>query len=285
MLILGIASLLAAVRLSSVTKVYAEQSIPAVKEMWALRRNILSTQRYALQIIVSESEDELANTQKLLEEERAKIDANVQELLVLTPSYEKELKEMQAMLEEIVSYRNEILTESAKLTDAGERNAYAIYNEKYEPTFNKVADAIVDLQGQLDTAIEKQYSKAINTRNTAILIVAVLAVSAIVLTVFITTRLTRFIVSPVKQIKEAMENLEKGEFSKVNLNYYSKDELGQVSDSTRAMVNRLAFIVRDLGRGLQAASQGDFTRSSEDDSVYIGEFAPLAASTYGIMRG
>lgn len=285
MLILGIASLLGAVRLSNVTKVYAEQSIPAVKEMWALRRNILSTQRYALQIIVSESEDELANTQKLLEEERAKIDANVQELLVLTPPYEKELKEMQAMLEEIVSYRDEILTESAKLTDAGERNAYAIYNEKYEPTFNKVADAIVDLQGQLDTAIEKQYSKAINTRNTAILIVAVLAVSAIVLTVFITTRLTRLIVSPVKQIKEAMENLEKGEFSKVNLNYYSKDELGQVSDSTRAMVNRLAFIVRDLGRGLQAASQGDFTRSSEDDSVYIGEFAPLAASTYGIMRG
>lgn len=285
MIILGIGSLLAAQRLSGVTKVYAEESIPTVQEMWALRRNILSTQRYALQIIVSESSQELADTEKILEEERAKIDANLQNLLTLAPSYEKQLKEIQSMLEEIVTYHNQILQEAQKFTTIGSRKAYTIYINNYSPAFSKVGDAVMELQAQLDTAIDNQYSKAINTRNTAILIVAVITILALVFTVSITTRLTRMIVGPVKQIKDAMENLENGEFSKVNLTYESKDELGQVCNSARGMVERLSFIIHDLGEGLEAASEGDFTRSSANDNAYVGEFAPLAASTYKIMRG
>lgn len=285
MLILAIASLLAAQRLSGVTTVYAEQSIPAVKEMWALRRNILSTQRYALETIVAENMSDLENTQKMLEEERAKIDANVENLHVLTPPYAQDLEEIQAMLQEVATYRNQILQEAEKFTSIGNRQAYEIYTNQYIPAFNKVADKVIELQTRLDTAIEAQYSKAINTRNTAILIVAVIALAAVGLTIFITTRLSRMVVAPVKEIKTAMEALEKGEFSKVNLTYHSKDELGEVSESARLMVKRLAFIVHDLGRGLEAASEGDFTRSSDDDSVYIGEFEPLAASTYKIMRG
>lgn len=285
MIILGIGSLLAAQRLSGVTQVYAEQSIPAVQEMWALRRNLLSTQRYALEMIISENSEELDSIEKTLEDESAKIDANVENLRTLTPPYAQQLDEITAMLDDVVTYHNQILEEAKKFTTTGNRKAYTIYANQYAPAFNKVGDAVVDLQGKLDTAIENQYTKAINTRNTAILIVAVITVLAVLLTIFITTRLTRMIVAPVKQIKDAMEKLEKGEFSRVNLTYHSKDELGQVSDSARSMVDRLAFIVHDLGEGLEAASEGDFTRSSDNDSVYVGEFAPLAASTYKIMRG
>ena len=56
MLILGIASLLAAVRLSSVTKVYAEQSIPAVKEK-VLHLNVTDCTALSRSLIRRQSRD------------------------------------------------------------------------------------------------------------------------------------------------------------------------------------------------------------------------------------
>ena len=280
---IGIAYLLSANRLSGVTDVYATQSIPAVKEMWALRRNVLSTQRYALETIVADNMDDFSTTQNDLETERQKINEGIDKLLVLTPPYKEELEEIKTLLGDAGQYREQIVAEAQKLTDEGKAKAYDIYQNSYEPAFVKAADAIVALQAQLDTAIENQYTRSVNTQNTAIVIVIVLVSATLAVSAFITVSLTKSIIHPVKEIKDAMNAFSKGEFSKAKITYESKDEMGDVCNSARELVQHIERMVDDLSDGLQGISKGNFTVQSSDDNMYVGNFAPLAVSTYKIL--
>ena len=280
---IAVAYLLSANRLSGVTDVYATQSIPAVKEMWALRRNVLSTQRYALETIVADNMDDFSTTQNDLETERQKIKEGIDKLLVLTPPYKEELEEIKTLLGDAGQYREQIVAEAQKLTDEGKAKAYDIYQNSYEPAFAKAADAIVALQAQLDTAIENQYTRSVNTQNTAIVIVIVLVSATLAVSAFITVCLTKSIIHPVKEIKDAMDAFSKGEFSKAKITYESKDEMGDVCNSARELVQHIERMVDDLSDGLQGISKGNFTVQSSDDNMYVGNFAPLAVSTYKIL--
>ncbi len=270
-------------RLGGITEEYATTSIPAVEETWALRRNILSTQRYALETIVAQNLNDFVVIQRQLEDEFEKIDEGFQKLLELLPNHSAELQEIAGYLSEADTYREQILEESKKLNDEGKNKAYSIYVNSYSPTFKKAADSAVALQEQLQTAIQEQYKMASGRRTTSIGTSISTTLTVLVVCVLAIAWLTRSIVKPMKEITNAMDAFSQGKFSETEITYRSEDEMGQMCHSARRIVRNIEFMVQDLTQGLESIGSGDFATRSANDDVYVGDFAPLAAATYRIM--
>ncbi len=270
-------------RLGGITEEYATTSIPAVEETWALRRNILSTQRYALETIVAQNLNDFVVIQRQLEDEFEKIDEGFQKLLELLPNHSAELQEIAGYLSEADTYREQILEESKKLNDEGKNKAYSIYVNSYSPTFKKAADSAVALQEQLQTAIQEQYKMASGRRTTSIGTSISTTLTVLVVCVLAIVWLTRSIVKPMKEITNAMDAFSQGKFSETEITYRSEDEMGQMCHSARRIVRNIEFMVQDLTQGLESIGSGDFAIRSANDDAYVGDFAPLAAATYRIM--
>ena len=69
----------------------------------------------------------------------------------------------------------------------------------------------------------------------------------------------------------------------VSISYVSEDELGSLSESMRTLTHNFKGIIQDMGMGLSALGNGDFSVDSKAKELYVGEFAQLATSMYQII--
>ena len=93
--------------------------------------------------------------------------------------------------------------------------------------------------------------------------------------ILITFILTKATLTPVNEIKKAMESMARGDFEHANIEYESQDEFGQVADSVRTSLNDLSFLIHDIQYVMDAFSRGDFTVVSKDRSRYIGAYSAI----------
>lgn len=285
LLFIGIGNLFAINSLSSKLETVTTQSLPAQKEMIFFRRNIEATQKLALEIIVAQTQSEMDALQKELVAEREKIDINMEKLLVLTPPYQQDLQEIQKQLATVADYRQQLIAEASKLTAEGNAAAYEIYQNSYDPAFQQVATQVNELSERLDNAIEISNQGANSMKQVLMIGVPIALVVAVILSCSIAIRMTKGILGPIHEIKQNIGYLESGDFSQLNISYYATNELGEIADAMRSMAEKIVFIIQDLGAGLGAMSNGDFSQKSKNESAYVGEYQKLSQSSYRLMSG
>ena len=86
---------------------------------------------------------------------------------------------------------------------------------------------------------------------------------------------------PLKGISKVGEELAGGNFD-VSFSYQKRDEIGEMSESLRRMVERTKEVVRNLGARLEEMAKGNFRESMNKES-YIGVYAPLLDSLQEIQ--
>lgn len=277
-LILGITSLVNITKISHTSEAYATESIPAINNMWTLQQNVLLHQRASLKAILALSPQQLSSLEDDISEARSNIDASMQQLRTLLPSYTSQLDTIQSQLQNVSASSKEILTESALFTEASNVSAYTIYTSDYEPAFQVVSNSISDLQSSLETEIQDQYAVVQNARTVAIIVIVIAIIVALAVIILITFVLTKATLTPVNQIKKAMESMARGDFEHATIAYESQDEFGQVADSVRTSLNNLSFLIHDIQYVMDGFSRGDFTIVSKDRSRYIGAYSAILAA-------
>lgn len=272
MLLLGIGSIVGINQLSGSLNTMSQQSMPAQKEMIYLRRNIESIQKYALEVIISQDETEIKSFEKEIIAEREKIDTNIENLYTLAPPYASELDKMKDKLQLITNYRQQIVDESLKQTPASDLIAYNVYKNSYGPTFEEVSNIADELNQRLDTAITTSNKNAMAVKNTILFAVIAFLIFAVIVSIFVSAYLARGVIAPINEIKNNMLYVEEGLFSKINVSYSATNELGEIADVMRGMVDKITFIIHDLGDWLVAMSNGDLTKESKNSSAYVGDY-------------
>ena len=117
---------------------------------------------------------------------------------------------------------------------------------------------------------------------TSMLVVVVIIVLTIVLAALLGLYISNGIRRPIEEIRDIAEKMAAGNLE-VSIDYQSKDELGNLSDSIRTLIKMFKGIISDIGNGLAALGNGDFTVESQSKELYIGDFYGLAASMYQII--
>jgi len=96
--------------------------------------------------------------------------------------------------------------------------------------------------------------------------------------------LSNSIVKPIKLCVERISLLSQGDLSTPSPDINSKDETGQLAESTQIILETLQTLVADQEYILGEMAQGNFTVQSRTEYVYIGDFAILNESIKTISK-
>lgn len=278
--IMGIVSMICVNSLNAINVQYGEQMVPAVNSMWTVRRNMVSVRQGLLNEMLVETNGEFEENRTALENDLESLKTALTELDTLLPEYHDTIEQITGWMETTTQYQNEILSLTSTFDEADEERAYDVYRDQYTPAFEQMDELVTQLIQQVEETVSSAQQSAVQVKTTAVVLVLVVLVLAILIAIVASQLLTRAIVSPLKEIDIAMQNVAEGEFERAVVRYQSKDELGRLADSIRLTIQKLSFIIDDLDQGLAAIAEGDFTKHSQNDSIYTGSYSKLAGYAY-----
>lgn len=239
-----------------------QSSLQATADMQAVGRHL------AVLTATDNQVDEAAYLEetKLLAQD---VDRNIEELTSGYVSGEEKVQVLKEQFPDLVINRDRVLT----LLEGGKDDeAFQTYMNSYEPQANKVRNTLSEVvQLSIKDAEDSMAAGQISDRRIVILI---LLISLIILafTVVIEVTITRSIVLPVNEVKQAANEIAGGHLN-TRLLYTSKDEMGQLADDIRETAAALNLYVSELKRNLTALGNGKL--NYQTDIAFKGDFVAL----------
>lgn len=110
-----------------------------------------------------------------------------------------------------------------------------------------------------------------------IFIMSVMALAVLIVIIVSMGRMIHKFLRPVSGVENAARQLVEGNLD-ITIDYYSEDELGQLSNSMRQTCTFIKQVIRDTNRLLDEMSGGNFAVRTECEEAYVGEFNGLLMS-------
>jgi len=149
---------------------------------------------------------------------------------------------------------------------------------KYAPTLQTAALTLQSFAEQVSKEVDANYANAMKAEKGFMGIAIIVSVGAILIAVGLAFYLTKSIVSPIKEVQSAMENISSGNLT-VKLTHVSKDELGLLQNSVRHMSDFLNNVITDVEHILSSLGRGDFQAdTSIGEEHYVGVYSALLQS-------
>lgn len=233
--------------------------------------NIQNTQKNMLLLAAT---DRVEDREGLIRETVAVIQSTERNLDTLTSGYvsgpEKvaKLEEAYAKLvaprDKVVSLLNEGNPEEALNVYFSE---YSVYSADVLSALSEVVQACSDdASGSLATGQE------INMR--ILFLICLLAALIIAFAIFLCNIITKSILKPINEVKEAANKIANGQLD-TNLTYQAENELGQLADDIRSTANALNSYVAEIQTGMSALGNGKLnyrtTVKYRGDFIAVGE--------------
>ncbi len=211
---------------------------------------------------------------KLADEGLSDMDALVAELkthytgdMADVTAIENGINSMRATLEHFKS------TAISNDTDA----AFDVYKGELLPELADISTAIENIQVyELTNADSTKTDVDHRTTYTAI-IIAALGLIAVAVGTILAVVITNMILKGIKDVEKAAVKMADGDFD-VNITYKSKDEIGSLADSMRAMSDRMKVVVEDIDYILDEIAGGDLDVHTQQAEMYTGTFENILNS-------
>ena len=151
---------------------------------------------------------------------------------------------------------------------------------RYKGVEKLIAYAPVGTVDGWSIAVNADLNEFIQATLNAIVGLLVMMALTIIVAVLLAIRLANSITKPIIQVKNAAEEMAKGNFE-VDLTYVSHDEIGVLADSMREMVTTTKSIIGDTSRALDEVANGNL--NIEPRVEYIGVFSGIEQSITKII--
>lgn len=157
----------------------------------------------------------------------------------------------------------------------------ALSNEAMAQTETLYKDASAALSAIMDSKVTSGQEVAASQARTSvtfIIITVILIIAAITFAFLLSIFLKKRIANPIQECADRLKLLSDGDLTSPVPELDQENELGEMVDSTKYIVEALQLIINDEIHMLGKMSEGDFTVSSQHRELYKGDFAPLLDS-------
>ncbi len=163
-------------------------------------------------------------------------------------------------------------------TNSISQEAQTLLVEQYAPTLQKAALTLQSFGEQVRGEVDQNYANAMKLEKSFMVISIIVSIITILIAAFLALYLTKSIVSPIKQVQIAMENITNGNLA-IKLTHVSKDELGMLQASVRHMSDFLNNVINDEEHILSSLGKGDFQADTQiGEEYYVGVYNALLQS-------
>lgn len=180
----------------------------------------------------------------------------------------KKVQELQSAITELKKQRETVM----QLANQNKNEeALALFNSDYNDATVKLQNVLVEIGKMASAEAKSQYTMARVTGIVSIILMILIAVVSVLFSNVIRATITKSILEPIQEIGGATERLKAGDLN-VDIEYQSEDELGVLADNFAHACAMLQEIVSDTSKLLGEMAEGNFSVSSENSEIYIGEF-------------
>ncbi len=275
---LGGAAIAGTYIMSNIADNYVLISIPVKDEIADIRVNVVDAEESALEATTVMTSSALESIETELKNFNAEISKDLTVFATKVPQFQGRVDTIKGYLEQEKTVREKILVQSRELTFTANERAYEIYVNEYVPLSDKILAEVEVLDYEVDLAVNDRYNDAHATLRNVIIVVAAVIVVNIIAIIFFTSKLTRAIVTPVKEIEKAMKAVNEGRLSDATINYTSKDELGNLSESVRGTVSTLQMLIPDIAHLGKQLGDRNFDIKSSCGEYYVGDYKEILLS-------
>jgi len=138
------------------------------------------------------------------------------------------------------------------------------------------------IQGVIESMMETKMtvgdetSEALDRQSArTILIMAVVMAASLIVSVLIAAAATRSLTGPMKELKRSADDMAAGNLD-TRVDYYSRDELGLLSDSIRDMIGNISKYMGAISSDVDRMAKGDL--DIETGERFMGSFAAVQTS-------
>lgn len=245
-------------------------SLNASKDLVAAREHIQKT-------VNAKSKEEIT---KNLEEAKKYIDNLPKTIEILEKEYRGDTRNL-----ELIKYNVSLLSSTRDSlfnimsTDLNSDNI-PMLREQYEKNSNSAEARFSEISEEIAT-YSSEYLKAQKLHEfKATLIIFLAAILNIVMAFIMCLSLSKLIIRPICKIKDAFEEFSNGNLN-IEIDYNSKDELGQLCDSFTSTSQNLKEYVLNISHVLEEMSNGNF--GVEMDFEFKGDFESIGISLEKIL--
>ena len=242
-----------------------------------IRINLQSATKNLLIALVENNQAEIDSYIAASDENMATI---ASELEWFATGFEGDLSLIQSFQTELTTLndtRTQIIDLVKQNNDAANKQAEDLVVDEYTPVSTKAEESIKSFTDKQREIASDNYEGAMKSQNIQMVIAIVLSVLAVILAFIQAIKLLRAILLPVRAMQNAMKSIADGNLS-VNIDYDSKDELGEFAAGMRHTLEAQKEIIGDMNYLMLELSKGDFTVRSGIREKYIGDYASMLAS-------
>lgn len=200
--------------------------------------------------------------------------AEIKEKQTLNPQY---IAELEGALENSAPVSTELIE---LLSKSKNTQALELLHLDLMPSIDKIHSAFYKMSNDLNTNAENFVIQADKTKIISIVALLVILVISVIVSISLALYVTRSIVIPVKEISEAANAMNVGDFN-YQISYDSKDELGVAAKNMANTVRTLQLYIGKIDEVLNKMAEGDMTATI--DIEYVGGFAPIKKSMEHIL--
>lgn len=191
---------------------------------------------------------------------------------------EEYIEEFRKSIQKASKVREDLI-ETAQNEDY--EKAILMLRQEYLPAFQNEYLYANDLYNKSKDKAEEFNNNAISTKRTTILVLSIVLGVTVIYTLIITRITSKAIITPIKEILKASEELSRGNL-KVNVKYESHDELGVMAQSIRNTVKSLNNYVSETKYMLGEISKGNLNIKS--NIKFEGDFVEIQKSLDNIIE-
>lgn len=276
----SVAALIMMNRVSSNLTTFYENNYAVTVKAWTAKREMQYARADILKAILETDDNDM---QTALDNASAALTNMRAAFPVIRERFKGDMAlmdEVDSILAKAVIFRDQVfdLVEAKK-----NEEAFALMKASYIPLLNQISDTLDEISIQAESNAKGKVDQGQQLQRIfKLAVIGILALN-ITLAVLLALHISNGIRRPVEEIKNTAKKLASGNLD-VSIDYQSEDELGNMSDSIRSLIHIFRGIISDMGYGLNALGDGDFTVDSKAKELYVGDFRKLKASMDEIIE-
>lgn len=238
----------------------------------------------AKEMLKASSTTDTALTEQYLASATASIEDLEKAVTELKLHYSGNMTDVQTIEATIVEVNATIDHFKASALSHDVEGAYKIYETELMPELQKILAAANNINDYESDKAAQMHRETLSRANNTGIIIAVIAVLAIAAGTVLSVMITNMILKGLKDVQRAAEKMAVGDFD-VNIEYRSKDEIGELADSMRKLTDRTKVVVSDIDYILSEIAGGNLDVHTQQKEMYSGIFENILNSLRKFVRG
>ena len=261
-------------KINSQVDLYSDYTLPNNTMVWTMNRDLVSVKLDILEAFVSENN-------QYVQEDLNQADEDSQQVKETLDKYasnqrntdrDEEIKKLYELSEQSSSIRKEIGELLKSTSQSNKDKARTLYFNEYSPIYDEEMEILTKFSATAEERAVQQEKEANSVSKFSLVILIACSAASIAMTVMVTILITRSIIAPVNEIKDAYSEISKGNL-RAEIKYQSSDELGQMVKLIRSSNEMQTVIINDVIEKFTNIAEGDLRIKIDID--YPGDFATL----------